>query len=325
MSDQSGSDGDGDTDSLFSSSSLSSAPGSPRDVAAQTAEEGSFRIASRRAPAVPGLLFFPDLLSASLCSDVVSSVADCGYFTDEVVGRNQAMLFARARPSECRPRRDTIDPPGDRSKRRKVEGEADEADHGGLPAWVTRLIAELERKLDGLVDDELHRLLFAPRLRPPAERTSTHAKTDAETALRSRQLILNLYRPGEGLSSHVDLMRFGDGIMLASFGAPQRGVVMEFTRVAQDQHAEQTIVHSLFLPSGSLLILSGEARYDWKHGIPARRFDLVRDDDDDDDDDSAVRLERGTRLSVTIRWMGEGGDVVGHEDADSLASGPVPG
>jgi alkylated DNA repair dioxygenase AlkB len=32
---------------------------------------------------------------------------------------------------------------------------------------------------------------------------------------------------------------------------------------------------SLFLETGSLLILSGEARYEWTHGIVPRKSDIV--------------------------------------------------
>ncbi|GLC45600.1 hypothetical protein PLESTB_001784200 [Pleodorina starrii] len=41
------------------------------------------------------------------------------------------------------------------------------------------------------------------------------------------QAIVNLYRPGEGICSHVDLARFQDGIVSVSIGGP---IVMHFTR-----------------------------------------------------------------------------------------------
>ncbi|GIL74585.1 hypothetical protein Vretifemale_4478 [Volvox reticuliferus] len=44
------------------------------------------------------------------------------------------------------------------------------------------------------------------------------------------QAIVNLYRPGEGIASHVDLARFEDGIVSVSIGGP---VVMHFTRCGQ--------------------------------------------------------------------------------------------
>uniref|UniRef100_V5EZF5 Fe2OG dioxygenase domain-containing protein n=1 Tax=Kalmanozyma brasiliensis (strain GHG001) TaxID=1365824 RepID=V5EZF5_KALBG len=89
--------------------------------------------------------------------------------------------------------------------------------------------------------------------------------------LRSRQLILNLYAGAEGLSPHVDLVnRFADGIILCSFGPQGTGTVMDFT------HERQASEH-LFLPSGSVVVLSGQARYDWKHGISARDMDRRSD------------------------------------------------
>ncbi|KXZ48036.1 hypothetical protein GPECTOR_31g400 [Gonium pectorale] len=73
---------------------------------------------------------------------------------------------------------------------------------GELPAWAQRLI--------GLVPLSA---LLPPHLaaRSPA----------------FDQAILNLYRPGEGITPHVDLARFQDGIVGASLGGP---VVMHFTK-----------------------------------------------------------------------------------------------
>ena len=45
--------------------------------------------------------------------------------------------------------------------------------------------------------------------------------------------------------------------------------------------------------SGDLLVLHGEARYCWTHGIQARMEDVF----------GGVRRQRGTRVSVTLRRM----------------------
>ncbi|EFJ49884.1 hypothetical protein VOLCADRAFT_89333 [Volvox carteri f. nagariensis] len=77
---------------------------------------------------------------------------------------------------------------------------------GDLPPWTLRLI----------------KLLPLSELLPP-ELASRSPSFD--------QTIVNLYRPGEGITSHVDLARFQDGIVSVSVGGP---AVMHFTRCSND-------------------------------------------------------------------------------------------
>ncbi|KAM0792764.1 hypothetical protein ACM66B_002538 [Microbotryomycetes sp. NB124-2] len=110
-----------------------------------------------------------------------------------------------------------------------------------------------------------------------------------------RQVIMNLYKPGQGISRHVDLpSRYGDGIVGVSLCG---STVMEFER--------DSTVHALLLRPGDVYVLSGEARWDWKHGIAHRLQDLVSDGDD------AYELYRRTRMSITLRRMKNGADLVG--------------
>ena len=80
--------------------------------------------------------------------------------------------------------------------------------------------------------------------------------------------------------------------------------------------------HDLFLPEGSALVLSKDARYRWTHGIEKKTRDLVEripsnangrgiSKDYLDIQERGEWIERGTRISVTFRWMLEGADVVG--------------
>ncbi|EPS71390.1 hypothetical protein M569_03370, partial [Genlisea aurea] len=87
------------------------------------------------------------------------------------------------------------------------------------------------------------------------------------------QLIVNIYQPGEGIAAHVDLMRFEDGIAVVSL---ESSCVMHFTPAAaaaaaaddDDDHRKQIPV---LLTPGSLVMMWGEARYEWKHGIDRGR------------------------------------------------------
>jgi alkylated DNA repair dioxygenase AlkB len=97
------------------------------------------------------------------------------------------------------------------------------------------------------------------------------------------QVIVNEYLPGQGVRAHVDEPRiFGPVVASLSLGAP---VVMRFTRV-DDGHSV-----AVDLPVNSLTILSGDARYKWRHAIAARRSDVV----------GGVARARRRRVSVTFR------------------------
>lgn len=57
---------------------------------------------------------------------------------------------------------------------------------------------------------------------------------------------------------------------------------------------------SLFLPPRSLLIMSGEARYAWSHGICPRHNDIVQTSN------GITTQSRGTRVSFTFRKVHRG-------------------
>lgn len=98
---------------------------------------------------------------------------------------------------------------------------------------------------------------------------------------KSDQAIVNEYLPGQGISAHVDCVPcFSDTIASLSLGS---GAVMQFTN-GQEKH-------DLYLEPRSLIILSGPARYDWTHAIPARKSDVV----------DGFKIERGRRVSLTFR------------------------
>ncbi len=97
------------------------------------------------------------------------------------------------------------------------------------------------------------------------------------------QVIVNEYLPGQGISAHIDCVPcFGPVIASLSLGAM---VEMEF------RHAATGVRCSHVLPEGSLLVLSGPARYEWTHAIPARRSDVIE----------GVRTARTRRVSLTFR------------------------
>jgi alkylated DNA repair dioxygenase AlkB len=100
------------------------------------------------------------------------------------------------------------------------------------------------------------------------------------------QLIVNEYDPGQGIASHVDCVPcFGPTVLSLSLGSSCR---MDFTQ------PETGAKESLLLEPGSLLVLQRDARYQWQHGIAARKSDANGD---------GPNRTRGRRVSLTFRTV----------------------
>jgi len=97
------------------------------------------------------------------------------------------------------------------------------------------------------------------------------------------QMLVNEYTPGQGISSHRDYAPFGRTVVSLSLLSP---CVMDF------KHPGSGRKESLLLEPRSLLVLSDEARFEWEHGIAARKRDAWQ----------GVRWGRGRRVSVTFRF-----------------------
>lgn len=93
-------------------------------------------------------------------------------------------------------------------------------------------------------------------------------------------VVVNEYLPGQGIGAHHDFPGFGPTVVAVSLGSP---CILELTRDGRKE--------LLDVAPRSLWVLSGEARTSWKHGIAARKADLV----------GGMRRPRGRRVSVTMR------------------------
>ncbi|WCJ21353.1 2-oxoglutarate (2OG) and Fe(II)-dependent oxygenase superfamily protein [Euphorbia peplus] len=103
------------------------------------------------------------------------------------------------------------------------------------------------------------------------------------------QLIVNSYQPGEGICAHVDLLRFEDGIAIVSL---ESSCVMHFSQVREDPSTLLKV--GVHLNPGSLVILSGESRYLWKHEINRKPGFQIWE---------GQELNQTTRLSITLRKL----------------------
>ncbi|TCD64789.1 hypothetical protein EIP91_003626 [Steccherinum ochraceum] len=272
---------DPDLDSLFDETEDNIAEDTTVDTQHRTP-------AIRIGPPIRGLHFHPTELLPQELVEMVMQKCITAYFQDGNV--NQVMLFERA---------DKIG-----------EGHAPDTDtslNSTLPTFLTDLLATLSKLLRPTLPGQAHALLFPP----PSART--HA----------RQVIINHYNPGEGITPHVDLLdRFGDGIIGVSMGS---GCVMKFQKVEyddglDDEGDDAAKDWEVYLPSGSMYVMTDEARHEWTHGIEKRREDWVEDEvasgSDLDGVGSAVTargrwIPRSVRVSITFRWLLPGADVVG--------------
>ncbi|XP_055278919.1 alkylated DNA repair protein alkB homolog 8 isoform X1 [Moschus berezovskii] len=112
------------------------------------------------------------------------------------------------------------------------------------------------------------------------------------------QLTINQYEPGHGIPAHIDThSAFEDEIVSLSLGSE---IVMDF------KHPDGMTV-PVMLPRRSLLVMAGESRYLWTHGITPRKFDTVQASKGHksgiitSDVEDLTLNKRGIRTSFTFR------------------------
>lgn len=148
-------------------------------------------------------------------------------------------------------------------------------ERSALPSFLDGLLALLPEILKPLPEPVLHSIFHS-------------------TA--PRQVIFNLYHPGTGISPHIDLPhRYEDGIVGISVGG---SAAMDFTH-------EDGRKHSILIRPGDVYVLSGEARWQWQHGIAYRTEDVVQEGGR-----APYTLHRRMRMSITLRRMKAGADLL---------------
>ncbi|MDE0676559.1 MAG: alpha-ketoglutarate-dependent dioxygenase AlkB [Acidimicrobiaceae bacterium] len=136
----------------------------------------------------------------------------------------------------------------------------DSAHIGPLPEWLT----QLAHKVRATASEDVKCLLDSQR---PFE-----------------QAIVNEYLPGQGIAPHVDRDCFGPVVATVSLGS---AVSMDFCRKSGGVEFVQR------LEPRSLLLIYGDARARWRHGIAKRRSDAW----------NGQKIERRRRVSITFRTV----------------------
>lgn len=116
-----------------------------------------------------------------------------------------------------------------------------------------------------------------------AELIAGKLHSEGHFIVRPDQLIINEYLPGQGITPHIDCEPcFDDTIVSISLGSP---CVMDFT------NKETFEKIPVLLAPRSMVVLKGESRYNWMHGIAARKKDRYEGN----------IYQRDRRISLTFR------------------------
>ena len=103
------------------------------------------------------------------------------------------------------------------------------------------------------------------------------------------QVIVNEYLPGQGIAMHVDRECFGPAVATVSLADDW---LMDLRPVDPSRGGAE----SLLLGRGSALVLTGEARQSWLHGIAKRKRDRI----------GGIWRKRQRRVSLTFRTVPDG-------------------
>ena len=121
----------------------------------------------------------------------------------------------------------------------------------------------------------------------PEELLPVLTKISELTSEKYDQILINFYDPGDSFPSHVDdPIAYGDTICSLSLLSDYN---INFKNYIGDRTGDR---FDLNLPRRSLLIMSGDSRYNWKHGILPKTFDYCSD--------GSIRT-RKSRISITCR------------------------
>lgn len=154
----------------------------------------------------------------------------------------------------------------------------------------TTSTASLARKIEG----EAMNWAIRESQRYFEARQLTSIMSPSHLDLPLTQMTANEYMAGQGIAPHTDTTTcFGPQIFILSCNA---GITMTFRRnkkTDNEASVDGSSKLSLWLPRRSLLIMSGESRFEWTHSIASRKLDNV----------NGELIQRKRRVSLTFRQV----------------------
>ena len=176
----------------------------------------------------------------------------------------------------------------------------DASEEAGLLAYIddSEWLTDLSRRVMHFgykYDYTSRRLDETARIRPLPEwlaRLSSMAREAASEEAKQlldpdrpfEQAIINEYLPGQGIAPHIDRDCFGPLVATVSLGS---AVNMDFCRDSTgDKHVQRLVPRSL-------VVLHGDARFKWRHGIAKRHADTW----------NGQKTKRQRRVSITFRTI----------------------
>ena len=118
------------------------------------------------------------------------------------------------------------------------------------------------------------------------EAASEEAKQSLDPHRPFEQAIINEYLPGQGIAPHIDRDCFGPIVATVSLGS---AINMDFRCDSAGGEYVQRLMPR------SLVLLHGDARFKWRHGIAKRHSDTWNDQ----------RTKRQRRVSITFRTIAD--------------------
>ena len=125
--------------------------------------------------------------------------------------------------------------------------------------------------------------MFLGELPPWAQSLARRLYKDGYISELPDQLIVNEYQPGQGIANHIDCEPcFGDTVISISLGSQ---CVMDFINTKTKEKVDA------LLEPRSLVVIAGESRKIWTHGIAGRKVDIF----------GSLKIDRRLRISLTFR------------------------
>lgn len=221
--------------------------------------------------AIPGLCLLPNYVSLAEEAALLACCADSHYLSKF---EGDLVTAARGGEIEC----------GQVERQDVDEASAD----GGWIRQRHRAVQHFGFNFDYATNDAITPTACGTQLPAPILHLARRMfEADKILPCMPDQVTANRYYPGDGIAPHVDNPQaFADGIASISLCAD---TTMVFERPSGAAANSQPC--AVLLPRRSALVMCGEARYNWQHGIPNRKGDVI----------DGLIVPRRTRVSLTFR------------------------